>query len=919
MARLRRLLFSAVLVVVVCAVDRNNFKTCQQSSFCRRHRAVRPGESPYVLLLPTLTTTEEGVFADLLNERTRVFFTLELYPLKDATLRMKINEKNPIKQRFEEPYGLIGGSQTEQFQVVDRSEEGFTLKFGSSHAVVQAKPLKVDVYSGNTLVVSANARGLLKFEHYRKKPEGEPQGGEAEEGANVAPLEEEEDTNGLWEETFKSHTDSKPHGPSSVGMDISFVNSNHVYGIPEHADSFSLKETTSTEPYRLYNLDVFEYELDNPMALYGSVPVMISHTPKHTASIFWHNAAETWVDIKKLPDRNVVSSITGFFSGGDSDPPQVSTHWSSESGIIDLFVMLGSRPLDVFRQYGALTGNNNLPPLFSLGYHQCRWNYNDEEDVRQVNENFDHHDLPMDVMWLDIEHTDGKRYFTWDAHKFPNPLEMTANLTARGRKLVTIVDPHIKRDSNYFFYKENHDRDLFVHTKDGSEFDGWCWPGSSSYLDLTNPEARNHYSDTYMLDRYKGSTLDTFTWNDMNEPSVFNGPEITMQKDNLHPGLGVEHREIHNVYGLLFHQSTYEGHLRRSEGRLRPFILTRAFYAGSQRSSSVWTGDNTADWGHLRISEPMLLSLSVTGITHVGADVGGFFGNSDAQLLSRWYQAAAFQPFMRAHAHLDTKRREPWLFDAETLRIIRNVLRQRYQYLPLWYTLFYENELTGAPPMRPLWVEFPEDEGSFDIDYEHLIGSALLARPVVTEGANTASVYFPPGVWYDVLDLTTHTGPGSTTVPAPRDKIPVYQRGGSIIPRKDRVRRASSLMREDPYTLVVALDAEGKAQGTLYMDDEHTFEYRQGKFLYLGLSYEKGILKSQRLDPNGSYETNSWLERVIIIGLDKRPFKVTLNSASQGTQVLESSFEGGDSIHASKLTIRKPGISIKENFTISIQ
>lgn len=909
---------AAVLLTLVSTVDKSNFKTCQQSGFCRRHRSIKPGESPYLLLTDTVIVTEEGIFGDVLNEINRVFFTLEIYPLKDNTLRLKINEKNPIKQRFEEPYALTGDGQSETFAVIDRSSDGFTVKFGKIRAIIKAKPLKIDVYNGKELVVSTNARGLLKFEHYRNKPESDVQPAEGEDHGNAPPLQEEDASDGLWEESFKGHSDSKPHGPASVGMDISFINSKHVYGIPEHADSFSLKETTSTEPYRLYNLDVFEYELDNPMALYGSVPVMISHTPHQSAAVFWHNAAETWVDIKKLPDSNVVSSITGFFSGGDSDPPQVSTHWFSESGIIDLFIMLGPRPMDVFRQYGALTGYNNLPPLFSLGYHQCRWNYNDEEDVHQVHENFDNHDLPMDVLWLDIEHTDGKRYFTWDHNKFSHPLEMTANLTARGRKLVTIVDVHIKRDTNYFFYKENRDRDLFVHTKDGTEFDGWCWPGSSSYLDLTNPETRNHYSDTFMLDRYKGSTLDTFIWNDMNEPSVFNGPEVTMQKDNIHPGLGVEHREIHNVYGMLFHQGTYEGLLRRSDGRLRPFILTRAHYAGTQRSSSVWTGDNTAEWGHLRISEPMLLSLSVTGITHVGADVGGFFGNPDAHLLSRWYQAGAFQPFFRAHAHLDTKRREPWLFDAETLRIIRNALRQRYQYLPLWYTLFYENELTGAPPMRPIWVDFPEDEASYAIDYEHLIGSALLVRPVVEEGATTAPVYFPPGVWYDVLDLTIYNGPSSTTVSAPRDKIPVYQRGGSIIPRKDRVRRASSLMRDDPYTLSVALDSYGKAQGTLYIDDEHTFDYRQGKFLYLALSYEGGILTSKKVDPGGTYETGSWLERVVVIGLQKRPSKVTIQSASLGTRDLESIFESGTGTHASHLTIRKPGVSMREEFVITI-
>uniref|UniRef100_A0A6A7FRA2 Glucosidase II subunit alpha n=2 Tax=Hirondellea gigas TaxID=1518452 RepID=A0A6A7FRA2_9CRUS len=707
-------------------------------------------------------------------------------------------------------------------------------------------------------------------------------------------------------------------------MDIAFINSKHVYGIPEHADTFALKDTGSGDPYRLYNLDVFEYELNNPMALYASIPFMISHSQHGSAGVFWHNAAETWVDVKHLPTTDVVSSITGFFSGGSrgSDPAQqVSTHWMSEAGIIDLFVMAGPQPMDVFRQYAIITGTTNLPPLFSLAYHQCRWNYNDQDDVLTVDQNFDKHDIPMDVMWLDIEHTDGKRYFTWDEHKFPDPVAMTNQLASKGRKLVTIVDPHIKRDPNYFFYKENRDLDHYIKTKDGQEFDGWCWPGSSSYLDMTNPSARKHYMETFSLDRYKGSTLDTFTWNDMNEPSVFNGPEVTMQKDCLHPGLGVEHREIHNANGMLFHASTYEGLLMRSNYQLRPFVLTRAAYAGSQRSTAIWTGDNTAEWGHLKISVPMILSLSVSGMTHVGADIGGFFGNPDGALLARWYQTAAYTPFMRTHSHLDTKRREPWLFDRHTLSVIRRAIRDRYRLLPLWYTLFWENERTGAPPMRPLWSEFPKDETTFGLEYEFMVGSRLLVAPVLDSDATTVSVYFPEGLWYDTHDNSVYQGPDTQTVPAPPEKIPVYQRGGSIVARKERVRRSSALMRDDPYTLIVALGTDGTAQGTLYIDDEHTMDYRKGKYLYILLSYSGSQLVGKVLEPSvpdSRYVTKSWLERVVIVGLNDQPSKITMVTKGGGQVSLEGSFSKGSGRTSSRLIIRKPDINIAQEFTISL-
>jgi alpha 1,3-glucosidase len=210
-------------------------------------------------------------------------------------------------------------------------------------------------------------------------------------------------------------------------------------------------------------------------------------------------------------------------------------------------------------------------------------------------------------------------------------------MSVYGRKMVTISDPHIKKDDGYQLYAEAKSRGYFVKTKDGSDYEGWCWPGTSMWLDYFNPEIFQWYSQRYSYDNYKGSTSNLFIWNDMNEPSVFNGPEVTFPKDIVHHG-DWENRDVHNIYGMLQHMATFDGLLERSHGHIRPFILTRSFFAGSQRTSAVWTGDNAAQWSHLKIAVPMLLSLSVTGIGFIGADVGGFFFNPDAKLLVRWYQ-----------------------------------------------------------------------------------------------------------------------------------------------------------------------------------------------------------------------------------------------------------------------------------------
>ncbi|KAM7290042.1 putative glucosidase II [Ixodes scapularis] len=362
--------------------------------------------------------------------------------------------------------------------------------------------------------------------------------------------------------------------------------------------------------------------------------------------------------------------------------------------------------------------------------------------------------------------------------------------------------------------------------------------------------------------------------------------------------------------------STYMGHLMRSDNKLRPFVLSRSFFIGSQRYGAVWTGDNEADWNHLRISVPMILSLSMAGITFSGADVGGFFKNPDAELSVRWYQAGAYQPFFRAHSHIHTKRREPWHFGEETLEHVRDALRQRYALLPLWYTLFWENERTGLPPFRPLWFDFPGDRDTFLIDNQHLIGDRLLVRPVVEAGASKATVYFPGQnqVWYDVETWEKHEGLSTVTVPVTLRKIPVYQRGGTVIPKKERLRRCSSLTKDDPYTLQIALDKESKsAEGTLYVDDGLSFQYKKGDFLYLKYRFADNKLTSKLLEGPGNFKTKAWIERVVIVGYPSSPSQVTITS-SKGTESLQFVYQENEHL----LRIRKPAVNVAEEWTINI-
>lgn len=449
---------------------------------------------------------------------------------------------------------------------------------------------------------------------------------------------------------------------------------------------------------------------------------------------------------------------------------------------------------------------------------------------------------------------------------------------------------------------------------------GWCWPGAASYPDLFNPVVRKYLADQYLLENFKTTTNDVFIWNDMNEPSVFNGPEVTMPKDNVHnTEMGTyEHRVVHNLYAHMQLMSTFDGLLRRGYNKLRPFILTRGHFSGSQRYAAIWTGDNMAEWSHLAASIKMCLSEAVGGFSFCGADVGGFFKNPGAELLERWYQAGAFQPFFRAHAHIDTKRREPWLFPEATKLVIRDAIRKRYGYLPLWYTLFYEHERYRHPVMRTLLVHYPQDPETFAMDNQYLLGDKLLVHPVTQEGAAKVDVYFPRhnvngngDLWYDIDDYTLFDTPGYTTIPVNSYKIPVFQRGGTIVPKKERIRRASTLMKNDPYTLIVCLDKQKEANGTLYTDDEQSYEYRTGKYIYLHIEFKNNILSSKLIDSNASFETLAWIERIVIAGLDKVPKSATLSFGSKRVSL--------DIIQNERTyTIRKPGVNIAESWEIAL-
>lgn len=431
--------------------------------------------------------------------------------------------------------------------------------------------------------------------------------------------------------------------------------------------------------------------------------------------------------------------------------------------------------------------------------------------------------------------------------------------------------------------------------------------------------------------------------------SVFNGPEITMHKDNLHAG-GVEHRDVHNLYGYYYHMASAEGLKRRGfkvhgQDGDRPFVLSRAFFAGTQRVGPIWTGDNAADWDHLRVSVPMLLTLGVSGLPFSGADVGGFFGNPDTELLTRWYQVGAYYPFFRGHAHLETQRREPWLFGEPHTSRIRTAIRSRYALMPYLYTLFRFANTSGAPVMRPLWYEFPDNAATFGTQEEFMLGGAILVRPVLTAGASSVAALLPRGQrWYDVAS-GAEVKPGSgksswlggagdqqVNVPVTMDAIPAFYRGGSVVPRKERPRRSTTTMERDPYTLIVALDANGAASGSLYLDDGCSFAFARGEYMHRAFTFRDMTLTARRLTelrvPTGEvravpkFSTPNKVERIVLLGLPSASgYTATIRVDGGGETVALTQGAALPSAPAAThaWVLRKPDLPIGGDWTVEIK
>ncbi|CAL9736874.1 glucosidase 2 subunit alpha [Monosporozyma servazzii] len=772
----------------------------------------------------------------------------------------------------------------------------------------------IKVYYKDVLQTIVNERSLFNLEHHRTKESN---------FQNTLPFES---TYNMFADDFEySKFDTIPLGPESVSLDFTLINYDNVYGIPEHADSLRLKDTQSTntisktessdkqdseknsDPYRLFNVDVFEYNVDSKQPMYGSIPLMIAARPGSSMGLLWLNPSDTWIDI------NYHSNDT-------------KAHWMSENGVIDVTLFFGEHPKDITNQYIQLTGSPVLPQLSAIGYHQCRWNYNNELDVLTVEDKLDKGHFPFDFIWLDLDYTDKKQYFTWNPETFPNPTRLLQKLGKLGRQLAILIDPHLLSTSEISkrIIKSGTD----VKNNAGRTFLGQCWPGQSIWIDTISYLGKIEWSNIFQdyIAKYipviEAKNNNLHFWNDMNEPSVFSGPETTAPKDLLHDE-NVEERSIHNLYGLSVHEATYDAVKEEYNNLTRPFVLTRAFFAGSQRSAATWTGDNVANWEYLRISVPMVLTNNIVGMPFIGADVAGFSGDPDPELIVRWYQAGLWYPFFRAHAHIDTKRREPYLFEEPVKSIVRDAIQLRYKLLPTFYTAFYKASVNGYPIMNPMFYEKAAFTEMYDIDDQfYLSDSGIIVKPVVSHRTEKTSMILAPGIYYDLetLNATTVSGDkvSSISVNTPLEKIPAFIEGGHIVTEKVRYRRSSHLMARDPYTFIIAPDFNDEAQGSLYVDDGKSFEYENGQYLETSFKLSNGIIsnKPSHLPITNDISDivgNALVETIIIPTSESNHINVKeLVKVKQGLKEWNISVEH----EANTIVIKNPLVHVDKEWTI---
>ena len=653
------------------------------------------------------------------------------------------------------------------------------------------------------------------------------------------------DNNIILEDELGFHWEESYHyGGNIIKMSKTSKDGECFYGMGDKASHSNLKG----KKVENWATDQYAFSKDQE-PLYKVVPFYIGLQNKQCYGIFFDNTFKTTFDF--CHDRR---NITSFYADG---------------GEMNYYFVYGPAMADVVTTYTHLTGKPEMPPLWALGYHQCKWSYYPESKVKEVANKFRELQIPCDAIYLDIDYMDGFRCFTWNKEYFPDPKKMVAELLDDGFKTVVIIDPGIKIDKEYSVYQEALEKDYFCKRADGPYMKGKVWPGECNFPDYTNPEVRDWWAGLF-----KELISDIGVkgvWNDMNEPAVMEVPGKTFPMDVRHDfdGNPCSHRKAHNIYGTQMARATYEG-VKRFAYPKRPFIITRSAYSGAQRYTSSWTGDNVASWEHLWIANIQMQRMSISGMGFTGSDIGGFAEQPSGELYARWIQLGVFHPFCRTHSSGDHGDQEPWSFDGEVVNITRKFVSLRYQLLPYLYTMFWEYINDGVPMLKPLVYYDQEDIQTHYRTDEFLFGNQILVCPILEPNALGRRMYLPAGNWYNYWTNEIIEGKKELWVKTDYDQIPIFIKEGAVIP-KYPVQQYVGELQFDEITLDIYYKL-GKEKSKLYEDAQDGYDYNKGRYSLSTFSFrgkEKELILQQHSE--GKFQTPYLKFKINLHGL---PFKI---------------------------------------------
>ena len=554
---------------------------------------------------------------------------------------------------------------------------------------------------------------------------------------------------------------------------------------------------------------------DDSVTYYKTIPFYVALKEEATYGIFFDNSFRSYFDMgKEMGDRIFFGAI---------------------GGQIQYYFIPGENIKEVVKNYTALTGRMEMPPLWSLGYQQCRFSYFSQEEVRELVKTFEEKDIPLDVVYLDIDYMDGFRVMTFKTPNFDDAAGLISDLKEKGIRTITIIDPGVKVDEEYDVFKRGKEGNHFTKKLDGEMFIGAVWPGDSAFPDFSNKDCREWWKSE--LKKFISEHGMDGIWNDMNEPCVFNNDHKTMLETCLHNSDNgvIEHKEFHNRYGFEMSRCSKEAQEELHPNE-RGFSMTRATYAGGQRYSSVWTGDNMSLWSQMRMSISMNANLGISGFSFVGNDVSGFGLDSSEELFIRWMEMGPFIPIFRNHSNMYTRRQEPWAFGPRAEKIAKKSIELRYELLPYIYDLYYISHKEGLPIFRPMIMEYEKDMNLLNMREQFMLGENMLVAPVLYEGERSKTVYLPKGSWFNYFTMEKLQGGKWYKLPCELDEILVFVKEGAIIPTYNKKFRN---VKERPKNILLKVFGEN-AKGFHYNDEGHTMEYLEGKYTYMDIKVVDG-------------------------------------------------------------------------------